>query len=187
MKRTFALVLLLSFLSPVGATAAVVEGVSFPRSYTASGKTLELNGTGLLIWKWVIKAYVAALYLAPEAQPTQVFEDVPKRLEIEYFYAIAAEDFGMATLERVRLNVSEDELKGLKPRIEQLNQLYRDVEPGDRYAFTYLPGQGTELSLNGEALGTIPGVDLARALFAIWLGDVPLDDSLKQALLGSPS
>ncbi len=61
------------------------------------------------------------------------------------------------------------------------------MKPGDRYAFTYLPERGTELSLNGEPLGTLPGVDLAKALFAIWLGEVPLDDSLKQALLGSSS
>jgi len=42
----------------------------------------------------------------------------------------------------------------------------------------------TELSLNGSLLGTLAGSDLAKALFAIWLGSVPVDDSLKQALLG---
>lgn len=34
-----------------------------------------------------------------------------------------------------------------------------------------------------ENLGTIAGLDLKKALFAIWLGDKPVQDSLKKALL----
>lgn len=33
-------------------------------------------------------------------------------------------------------------------------------------------------------LGTIPGIDLKKALFAIWLGDSPVQASLKKDLLG---
>ncbi len=33
-------------------------------------------------------------------------------------------------------------------------------------------------------LGTIPGLDLKKALFAIWLGSSPAQESLKKALLG---
>ena len=35
-------------------------------------------------------------------------------------------------------------------------------------------------------LGSIPGLDLKKALFAIWLGDVPAQESLKQSLLATP-
>ena len=58
----------------------------------------------------------------------------------------------------------------LQSRIDNLAALYRDVKPGDRYALTYIPDEGTTLSLNGETLGSIPGDDFARAVFAIWLG-----------------
>jgi hypothetical protein len=34
-------------------------------------------------------------------------------------------------------------------------------------------------------LGSIPGLDLKKSLFAIWLGDSPVQESLKKALLGS--
>lgn len=34
-----------------------------------------------------------------------------------------------------------------------------------------------------EVLGTIPGLDLKKALFAIWLGPKPIQDSLKASLL----
>jgi hypothetical protein len=71
----------------------------------------------------------------------------------------------------------------LRPRLDQLNALYRDVEPGDRYSLTYVPDWGTELALNGVPLGRIPGADLAAAVFAIWLGDQPMDEPLKRRLL----
>ena len=39
----------------------------------------------------------------------------------------------------------------------------------------------------GETLlGSIPGLDLKKALFAIWLGDVPAQESLKKSLLAAP-
>jgi len=184
MKRSIAWVLPLVVCGALSARAAVVEGVSFPTSYSQDGSTLALNGAGLMRWKYVIKAYVAALYLGVGATPDEVFADVPKRLEIEYFHAIEAADFQKVTLDRVRLNVSGEEFERLRPRIEQLNRLYHNVSPGDRYALTYVPGLGTELSLDGRTLGRVPGADLAKALFAIWLGPVPVDDTLKQALLG---
>ncbi len=68
--------------------------------------------------------------------------------------------------------------------IEGVAALYEDVEPGDRYALTYLPGVGTELSRNGVPRGRVGGAAFAAALFAIWLGDHPIDGGLKADLLG---
>lgn len=178
----FVLWLMLSTAQPAAAT--VVEGVRFAPSLSAAGETLALNGAGLLVWKWVIKAYVAALYLGDGAPAAEVFADVPKRIELEYFYAIDAEDFGKATWERLGLALTPSSLERLRPQIDALNALYVDVIPGDRYALTYVPGRGTELTLNGRVLGNVPGLDVANAVFGIWIGDVPVDEPLKQALLG---
>jgi hypothetical protein len=49
----------------------------------------------------------------------------------------------------------------------------------------YVPGQGTSVSIGGTAKGTIAGADFMRALWGIWLGDKPVDGSLKDGLLGS--
>lgn len=182
MKLRIALLLTLFLASP--ARAAVVEGVPFAPSFASQGTRFDLAGAGLLRWKWVVKAYVAALYVGEGATSAQAFDDVPKRLEIEYFHAIDGPDFGKAALDRVRLNVSPEEFVRVRARIEEMNRLYVDVAPGDRYALTYLPGRGTELALNGRPLGRVPGADVADALFAIWIGKVPIDESLKQDLLG---
>jgi hypothetical protein len=81
--------------------------------------------------------------------------------------------------------VSAEQYAALHERIEALAGLYRDVKPGDRYALTYVPDKGTTLSLNGEPLGSIPGDDFANAVFAIWLGDKPIDVKFRNQLLGT--
>jgi hypothetical protein len=63
--------------------------------------------------------------------------------------------------------------------------LYVDVQPGDRYSLTYIPGRGTELALNGEPRGVIEGAEFAAALFSIWIGREPIDKSFKNQILGS--
>ena len=61
--------------------------------------------------------------------------------------------------------------------------MYRDVNPGDRYARTYVPDQGTELSYNGQPLITIQGADFAAAYFGIWLGKDPIDKDMRSRLI----
>ena len=84
---------------------------------------------------------------------------------------------------KIAENVDAATFAALRPRIDRLNALYRDVNEGDRYALTYLPGSGTELSYNGRPLGRVEGADFAAALFSIWLGDSPVDEGLKRSLL----
>ena len=53
-----------------------------------------------------------------------------------------------------------------------LSTLYRQPAVGD-------------IKATETKLGEIPGLDLKKALFAIWLGDAPVQASLKNALLGT--
>ena len=76
-------------------------------------------------------------------------------------------------------------MQGALTLIDQLAALYRDVEPGDRYALTFAPGRGTQLLLNGAPLGSIDGDDFAAAVFAIWLGADPIDRGFRDRLLGA--
>ena len=76
-------------------------------------------------------------------------------------------------------------LRALRPKIDELNALYRDVNAGDRYSLTYLPSWGTELALNGRPLGRVEGADFGAAVFAIWLGPSPVDRGLRRALLAT--
>jgi hypothetical protein len=184
--RICCLVVLAWLFSPITTTAAEIEGVGFVDRYQAGSVPLVLHNVGLLRYRYFIKAYVAALYLGEGVQPEDVLTDTPKRLELHYFWSIKGPDFGKAADKILAENFSAATIALLHSRLERLHDWYENVQPGDRYALTYLPGVGTELALNGIPKGTIEGADFAAAYFAIWLGEKPLDRSLKTQLLANP-
>lgn len=160
-----------------------VEGVRFPQHLNTEPR-LSLVGAGLLRYRWVIKAYVAAFYQSdPNAAPDD--PAIARRLTIEYFHDIAAKDFAEATLKGVEQNLSPEAFDQLKNRVAQFNRLYQDVKPGDRYTLDYIPSQGITLRLNNHTLGQVMDQKLAMALFAIWLGPHPVDEDLKSDLLNA--
>ena len=163
--------------------AASIEGVEFDERVTAGDRVLALQSLGLFRYRIFFKGYVAALYLEPGTPANDVLENVPKRLELQYFWPISGEKFGFAAKSALEKNLDAQSFERLRPRVEALHDEYQDVEPGDRYALTYLPGRGTELSKNGVRLALVPGEDFARAYFGIWLGEKPLDRKLRDKLL----
>lgn len=173
-------------LPPGNLQAAQINKVFFEDAHRQTGITLPLRGTGLLKYLLFIDAYVAAFYLQEEVRAQDALGDVPKRLEIQYFQAIKAKDFAASTSKFIADNQDPETVARLQPKIEEINNLYVDVKPGDRYALTYTPGKGTGLSLNGVTRGIIPGREFAAAIFSIWLGSKPIDKELKKQLLGVP-
>ena len=182
---------------PLVATAAVllmvpalgwasvrIQDVTFSREVVTEDGEIPLRGAALLTYMTFIKAYVGALYLPESVGPEEALGPVRRKLVLEYFHSIPAEDFARATTRKIRDNLSEEAFAAMEDRVASLNRLYRDVRPGDRYALTYAPGRGTTLSLNGENLGRIDGDDFARAVFSIWLGERPIDKGFKRGLLG---
>lgn len=175
--------LILFLTGPSGAVAAEIEGVRFPEKRQVDGTTLELHNVGLLRWKIFFKGLVGGLYLGEDVPAGDVLTDVPKRLELHYFWSVEGESFGEAANEILAENFPPDRLRQLRPKIEKLNSFYEDVEPGDRYALTYVPGRGTELAKNGRPLGRVEGAEIASVYFAVWFGPEPMDGSLKSQLL----
>lgn len=166
--------------------AAVIEGVEFADQVSASDSgdpVLRLYSMGLLRYRVVFRGYVAALYLPEGVSSAGALGDVPRRLELSYFWSIAGDDFGRAADQLLRQTLPAAELTSLRSRIDTMHRAYRDVSPNDRYSLTYIPGTGTELRLNGKLLVTVPGADFARAYFGLWLGAEPLDVSLRDALM----
>ena len=183
--RIFSLVFAVNLVPVSVVQSAEIEGVRFPEQLQMGEAQLQLRGAGLLRYRSVFKAYVAALYLDEATHADEVLGDVPRHLEIEYFWSIPADHFAQATLEGISRNVDAEALEGLRSRIATFNELFADIEPGDRYSLTYLPGRGTELGLNGRPVGVVAGADFASALFGIWLGPNPLSDELRRELLAN--
>jgi hypothetical protein len=178
-----ALLALAVLLVAASSEAAEIEGVEFDQRVKAGERVLALQSVGLLRYRIFFKGYVAALYLEEGTPPEKVLENVPKRLELEYFWSIDGDKFGPVAESALERNLDAESFERLRPRVEALHEKYQDVEPGDRYALTYLPEEGTELARNGVRLALVPGEDFARAYFGIWLGEAPLDRGLRDRLL----
>lgn len=184
--KSFGFLIFIFLLSGVQkpACAITVNGTDYPDSILIKNRTFDLKGAALLRYMVFIKAYTGAFYLPQETSGADALSDVPKHLVLEYRVAIKAEGFAKATTLYIQKNVDQESFDRLKPKIDAFNALYRDVIPRDRYALTYTPGYGTELTLNGILQGVIPGKDFAFALFSVWLGAHPIDTDFRDALLG---
>ena len=188
MKNISYIIAIIAMITLVGVTpnvnGAEIEGVHFENTYETDGIQMKIQGTGLLRYLGFIKAYVGAFYLEEGSSIEDVLSDKPKRLEVEYFHALKGEDFGISTNKVIAKNTDALTLEKIRPQIDYHNSLYEDVQPGDRYSLTYIPGRGTELALNGETKGIIKGADFASALFSMWLGEFPMNEPFKKQLLG---
>ncbi len=180
----FAIFLLL-FLLAAPVLAAKIEGVTFADNATVDGENLPLQGTALLRHLVFIRAYVGAFYLKNGIPAEKVLAgSVKRKLVLHYFHNIKAEAFAKATTVMIQKNTSAETFTALQPKIDKLNNLYRDIQAGDRYQAIYNPGIGTSLALNGKPLGVIPGSDFSAAFFSIWIGENPIDKDFRDRLLG---
>jgi hypothetical protein len=185
-SKTFFAMTLVAALILFGQSASANQSseTSFSPIYQVMDAALELSGVGVLRYLGFIKVYHGALYLPPEADKSQVLGDIPKRLEVLYVRPFKAQNFSPATIAGIKKNVDPETYRRLESRIAYHNGLYEDIAPGDRVSLTYFPAVGTVLEINGNEKGTIEGADFAQALFSMWLGKKPFDQSFKKALLG---
>ncbi|MBI3563480.1 MAG: chalcone isomerase family protein [Gammaproteobacteria bacterium] len=148
--------------------------------------TLQLNGAGIRS-KFFVKVYVGALYLPEKiASAQQIIQQTgPWRVRMQMLYdEVSKEKLTKAWNEGFENNNSPADLVGLKPRLEQFNQLFTDVKRGDVVIIDYLPSIGTRVTLNDKLQGLVAGEDFQHALLKVWLGEDPADTHLKRAMLG---
>jgi hypothetical protein len=172
------------------AVAAVdVSGYKFEDTAKVAGKDLKLNGAGMRT-KFVIKVYAAGLYL-PEKK-TSVAEvlrqDGPRRVTLIMARDVSSEDFGKAFMDGLNDNVDKAEKSKIVSQIGKFGEMFAMVDglkKGDVLHIDWLPANGTHIELNGKTLiDNVPDISFYNALLRIWLGDKPVDRSLKPALLG---
>lgn len=183
MKRWLAWMLLLCALP---AAAVEVAGVKVADAATVGAQALVLNGAGIRT-RIIFKVYVGALYLAQKRATAAeaLAQNGAKRVSLTLLRDLSAQQLSEAFDKGIEANNGAAEIEALKPRIAQLLALFSDGREGDVILIDYLPGSGTAVTLSGAPQGKpIPGENFYRALLRIWLGDKPVDEDLKQAMLG---
>ncbi len=186
MKRAL-LLLLLSGFQPV--FAAQVEGVQVPERVTLGASELQLNGAGVRK-RLIFKVYVGALYLAQKKSAAAEAIGLPgaKRVSLTLLRDLTARQLADALETGMRANHAPAQLAALQSRLDALVALMEAIGSAKEKSVVtldFLPGSGTRLSVDGVSRGSpIPGDDFYAALLGIWLGDKPVDDDLKKAMLG---
>ena len=174
--------------APAPAQAAKVAGVKLEDSVQISADTpkLALNGAGVRK-KLFIKVYVGALYLQNKATSVNAVlaQNSANRVLMHFLYKKVGRDKLVdGWKEGFSGNSSAAEMEKLQARLADFNGLFADAKKGDVILLDYLPGEGTRVTINGQAKGTIPGADFNKALLKVWLGNSPVDSKLKEAMLG---
>lgn len=182
MRKILIFACLFLFASPL--SAGSLEGVTMPDTMQVGGKSLVLNGMGLRK-KFMVKVYVAGLYLPAKMTSSEqiLAGDTERGLEMKFLYDVEKEKMCKAWYDGLKNNSPAKEA-ALKPQFDTLCTYMREMEEGDKMVFQYVPGQGTTVSVNGNAKGTIAGKEFADAMFACWIGPKPPGAELKQGLLG---
>ncbi len=166
-------------------TARTMNGVTLPTNLEVAGHALTLNGMALRK-KFIVKVYVAALYVAaPSGDAAAILgADAARRMEMHFLRGVDKKKICDAWHEGLENNTpgaSEE----LKQQFVELCNLMDDIEDKQAFTFTYVPGTGTEITVAGTSKGTIAGKAFADALLACWIGPKPgPGDGFKKNLLG---
>ena len=192
MRRLLAMVAVAAAMAwPLAGIAQTTEvaGVRFANSVQVGTAKLQINGAGVR-YKLVFKVYAAALYLGEKATtPEAVFgAPGPHRLQIVMLREIDGNELGKLFTKGMEQNAPRDEFSKSITGILRLSDIFsnrKKLLAGDSFAVEWLPGTGTVISVNGKPEGApIKEPEFYSALMKIWLGTVPADPQLKEALLG---
>lgn len=175
---------LLLALAAVPGAAKELSGVAMPDTLSVPGHTLKLNGMGLRK-KAVFKVYVGGLYLAAPSKDAAAIlaADAPKALRMRFLRSVEKEKLVETYREGFTAN-SPQKAAAQKAGIDRLLATVTDVKDGSITTYTYVPGTGTVVNVDGKDVAAIEGKDFAEVLFSLWLGPKPPSEDLRKGLLG---
>jgi hypothetical protein len=175
----------------IGMTVAAtvdIAGVKFEDTIDQGSSKLVLNGAGVR-YKAVFKVYSAGLYLPKKTtSPEEALSmSGSKRISITMLRDIDSNELGKLFTRGVEDNAPKTEMSKLIPGLVRMSQVFSDQKKlmtGDSFTFEWIPGTGGVLTVKGKPQGEpFKEQEFFTALLRIWLGPVPADYKLKEALL----
>ena len=177
---------LVLLLAALPAWAAEVAGVNIGEKASVANTELSLTGAGVRK-RVFFQVYAIGLYVQ-DRKADPISQPGPKRVQIHMLRDVGADTFNEALVEGIKANHSESQAKALEPRVAQFAATiaeFKEAKKGMTIALDW-NGKATQVVVDGKPAGQpIEGEDFYRALLRIWLGDKPVQDDLKRALLGA--
>ena len=165
-----------------------VNGVTIPRTIEFQNKKLELNGFGTRSKMWV-DVYIQSLFLERiSANSTFILDNDVDVMSIKIQITQSLVSSGKLTLNFNKgfERSAKKNLSTLQTRIEAFKSLLVDkIVEKDVFNLVFNPKNKSVWVYKNDVLkGKIAGLDFKKALFGIWIGDDPVDETLKKELLG---
>lgn len=186
MRKTVISIAVVMFvvLSMSNLQAASLAGVTMPDTAQVGNTKLVLNGLGLRT-DFMVKVYVAGLYLEQKSSDADAIikADAPSRIVMQFLHGASQSQMAKAFKESFNDN-TPDAMKTMKPDIDRLLGALEPMKVGDQMIFTYVPGTGTTLAINGQDKLTIAGAAFRPVLLSVWLGPKPPTANVKKGMLG---
>jgi len=185
-------------LSPPAVVKIVVKAYF---AVTAGAADLVSNGSGLRTKPILGAMYELDLLVPPDLKgadaKTLIEADQPMQLVLtlksglinrKRFVETTTGGFAKAAKSGYECAKTPDFLAQFDDTVFRKGDIVLMAYGPDGLTTTYRKKSGKEdpAAYEDQALGTLPGLNLKKALFAIWLGDTPAQASLKKALLGTP-
>lgn len=161
----------------------------FDPMQNVQGTELQLNGAGTR-YKAIFKVYDLALYSSRKVKSLDELMALPgpKRLSFIALRDLPGTDLGLSFIKGLSNNSTPEQIRKHTPSSTRLIDIFSGrpkVAAGDTFAMEYVPGKGTTFFIKGVAQGAPVGDDeYFGMILRIWLGQVPVDYKLKEALLG---
>ncbi|MDO9166716.1 MAG: chalcone isomerase family protein [Rhodoferax sp.] len=167
-----------------------VSGVKVEDSAIVGGAKLQLNGAGTR-YKGPFKVYVADLFAGKKFSSLDELVAIPgpKRLTMTMLREVDAGAFGKLLTRGMEDNTPRNEMSKLIPGLIRMGEIFsanKVLLPGDVIMLDWIPGTGMVVTAKGKVQSEpFKEPEFFKAMMAIWLGPVPADFKLKDALLGS--
>jgi len=159
------------------ACSAFARG-ALPPTLTIRGQQLVLNGDAVRSeLLGMVELYRIGLYLKTTvSNRSGVTDDVPKALRLEILH-----DTNGARIPSEWRTELEPALT--QPQQQTLRAAYSRLQSGDTLTISYIPGDGTHVVVNTRTVLQSKGRDLMHAFLDQWLGQDPVSEEIKAALL----
>jgi Chalcone isomerase-like len=165
---------------------------NFPKQIQVEGVKLSLNGLGTR-YKAIFKVYDMGLYTTSKVTTLQdvIAAPGPKRLHFVALRELPGTDLGILFLRGMRENSSPELNTKYAASANRLVEIFSGKSkliPDESFSIEFVPGKGTTFYIMDKPQGAAIGdAEFFAMILRIWLGPVPADYKLKDALLGAAS
>lgn len=112
----------------------------------------------------------------------------PKRVVMTLMRDMPAGMTGKALARGIEDNLPRSAMAALVPSLLRMTEVFgtmKNIAPGDQIVVDWVPGQGSVVSFKGKQITEpLPQPEFFAGFVAMWIGTIPVDAELKQALLG---